>query len=62
MHVSILSLFYCVIVMILGRKENGTESYTLLTRKTYLSINRLLSKKVARDKAIKLINDLLIEA
>lgn len=59
---SIFSLFYCVIVMILGRRENGTESYTLLARKTYLSINRLLSKKVARDKAIKLINDLLIEA
>lgn len=29
---SIFSLFYCVIVMILGRRENGTESYTLLAR------------------------------
>lgn len=45
--------------MILGKRENGTESYTLLARKTYLSINRLINKKVVRDKAIKLINDLL---
>lgn len=47
--------------MIFGRRENGIEFYVFLIRKIYFSINRLLSKKVVRDKVIKLINDLFIE-